>query len=177
MVPYFPSLTPAMPKMACRQGLGLRSDQTDPNGLNKVTVRGNFDITLPGNLQVGVNAGYITQDLQFVRSDDSGTPGVAANIYGGPGIRYNLNAAGDTLYGWREYTPRQIYQFSSNQAIERTITSAQTTWRPLEWLSFRGNAGLDYIMRHETQLCRFAECTSTSEREGYKYDNRSNFYV
>ena len=160
-----------------RNSLGLRGDQVDPNGLNKITARGNFQLNLPGNLEVGVNSGYITQDLQFVRSDDSGTPGVAANIYGGPGIGYNLNAAGDTLYGWREYTPRQIYQLVSNQAIERSISSLSSNWRPQEWLSFRGNAGLDYIMRHETQLCRAGECTSPTEREGYKYDNRSNFYI
>jgi len=159
------------------RGLALRGDQEDPNRLNKITTRGNFNLTLPSNLEIGFNAGYITQDLSFVRSDDSGTPGVAANIYGGPGIRYNVNTAGDTLYGWREFTPRQIYQHQAVQSIDRVIGSLSPNWRPTEWLSFRGNVGLDYINRHETRLCRFAECTSNTEREGYKIDNRSNFFI
>ena len=160
-----------------RNGLALRPQQRDPNGLNKISTRGNFTINPTSNLEIGVNAGYISQDMTFVRSDDSGTEGVAANIYGGPGIRYNVNAAGDTLYGWREFTPRNVYQTETTQDIERLITSATSTWRPKEWLSFRGNAGLDYLTRLESQLCRFAECALPDNRRGYKIDNRANFYI
>jgi TonB-linked SusC/RagA family outer membrane protein len=160
-----------------RHELSLRPEQRSPNALNKVTARGNFTLSLPSNLEIGVSAGYITQDLRFVRSDDSGTPGVAANIYGGPGIRYNLNAQSDTLYGWREFTPRNIYQIVTNQAIERVISSVSPNWRPNDWLAFRGNFGLDYIDRGETQLCRLGECASTSDRLGFKIDNRSNYFI
>src|SRR5690606_8598936 len=106
-----------------------------------------------------------------------GTAGVAANIYGGPGFKHNSNAAGDTLWGWREFTPRNVYQTETSQAIERFITSASTTIRPTDWLSLRANAGLDYIMRVDEQLCRFANCTSTIDRQGFKRENRTNFYM
>ena len=155
----------------------LSSIQSNPNELARVTGRANLNVALADNLDVAVTAGYTTQDLWLPRSDDSGTAGIAANIYGGPGFKYNTNAAGDTLYGWREFTPRDVYQAETRQGIERLISSVNTNWRPLEWLGVRGNFGLDLIGRNETQICRFANCTSTTDREGFKIDNRSSFFI
>jgi len=105
--------------------------------------------------------------------------GVAANTYGGPGFKYNLSATGDTLFGWRQITPRDIYQQYTNQNINRVITSTNGNWRPTEWLSARANAGLDYAGRLDTQLCRFGACPDLGgdSRKGYKIDNRSNFFT
>lgn len=158
-------------------GLSLNSKQRNPNGITKITTRANLNIVPADNVDVAVSAGYISSDMQLVRSDDSGTAGVAANIYGGPGFKYNTNAAGDTLWGWREFTPRNVYQTETSQAIERFITSASTNIRPTDWLSFRANAGLDYIMRVDEQLCRFGDCTSATDRLGFKRENRTNFYM
>ena len=155
----------------------LSSVQSDPNALSRITGRANLNVAVADNLDVAVSAGYITQDLRLPRSDDSGTAGIAANIYGGPGFKYNRNAAGDTLYGWREFTPRDVYQAETRQGIERLITSVSSSYRPLEWLGVRGNFGLDFIGRHETQLCRLDNCTSTTDREGFKVDNRSSFFI
>ena len=155
----------------------LSAVQSNPNALTRITGRANLNMTLADNLDVAVTSGYITQDLRLPRSDDSGTAGIAANIYGGPGFKYNLNAAGDTLYGWREFTPRDVYQAETEQEIERLITSINTNWRPFGWLATRGNVGLDFIGRKDTQLCRFANCTSNTDREGFKIDNRSSFFT
>ena len=160
------------------RGLSLRPEEENPNYLTKVTGRANLNITLPRNADVAVSAGYITQDLRLPMSDDSGTDGIAANVYGGPGFKYNLNAAGDTLYGWRQFTPRDIYQQSTTQGIERFIGSVSPNWRPLEWLALRGNFGLDFIQRQDEQICRFEECPANGDnRLGYKRDNRTNFFV
>ena len=159
------------------RGIDLLPEQKDPNALTRVTGRANLNIAVRDNLDVAVNTGYISQDLRLPRSDDSGTAGIAANTYGGPGFKYNLNAAGDTLYGWREFTPRDVYEATTTQAIERVISSVSTNWRPQEWLGVRGTFGLDYINRHETQICRFGDCTSSTDRQGFKIDNRSNFFV
>src|SRR5690606_5540437 len=139
--------------------LSLTDAQRNPNALNRITTRANLNIVPADNVDVAVSAGYISSDLRLVRSDDSGTAGVAANTYGGPGHKYNTNSAGDTLWGWREYTPRNVYQTETKQGIERFITSANVNFRPADWLSLRANAGLDYINRLDTQLCRFSECT------------------
>ena len=156
----------------------LLPKQKSPNHLNRITARTNLNVTLSPKADLAINAGYISSELRLPQSDDSGTDGIAANVYGGPGHKYNLNPAGDTLYGWRQYTPRDVYQQETAQAIERLISSASANWRPTGWLSFRGNAGLDYINRLDSQICRFANCPANGDnRLGFKRDNRSNFFI
>ncbi|HET6681889.1 MAG TPA: SusC/RagA family TonB-linked outer membrane protein [Gemmatimonadaceae bacterium] len=160
-----------------RHNIARNDAQKNPNALTRITTRANLNFAPADAVNVAVSAGYISSDLRLARSDDSGTAGIAANTYGGPGMKYNLNAAGDTLFGWREFTPRDVYETETRQAIERFITSTNANWSPMNWLSFRGNIGVDYINRLDTQLCRFEDCTSASNREGFKEDNRTNFFI
>jgi len=159
------------------RGISLLPEQKDPNALSRITGRANLNLAVRDNLDIALNTGYTSMDMRLPRSDDSGTAGIAANTFGGPGFKYNLNAAGDTLFGWREFTPRDVYEATTTQAIERVISSLITNWRPRDWLGVRGTFGLDYINRHETQLCRFGDCTNADDRQGFKIDNRSNFFV
>ncbi len=159
------------------RNLRLSSLQESPNHLTRMTGRANMNISLTQEADVAVSTGYITSDLRLPQSDDSGVSGIAANVYGGPGFKYNRTSAGDTLYGWRSFTPRDIYQTETNQAIERFIGSGSANYRPQDWLTFRTNLGLDLIYRGDTQLCRFENCPNVgTDRLGYKIDNRSTFY-
>lgn len=161
-----------------RNGLSLLSNQRNPNRLNRKTARANININLSQKADVTVSVGYTSQNLSLPQSDDSGTFGIAANTYGGPGMKYNLNPAGDTLFGWRQFTPRDIYQTETNQGIQRVISSVGSNYRPNSWLAFRGTAGLDYTNRVDTQLCRFQNCPDIGiNRQGFKEDNRTNFFV
>jgi TonB-linked SusC/RagA family outer membrane protein len=157
----------------------LRDEEQSPNHMRRATTRANFNITVSPKIDLAVNAGYTAEDTRLPMSDDSGVLGVAGNTYGGPGYKYNISATGDTLFGWRQITPRDIYQQFTNQNIQRFITSTNGNWRPADWLSARANAGLDYIGRLDTQLCRFGACPDLGgdSRLGYKYDNRSNFFT
>jgi len=156
----------------------LSDRQESPNHLTRMTGRANMNISLTQQADVSASMGYITSDLRLPQSDDSGVTGIAANTFGGPGFKYNRTAAGDTLYGWRAFTPRDIYQGETNQAIERFIGSTSGNYRPKDWLTLRGNVGLDLINRGDTQLCRFENCPAVgTDRAGYKVDNRTNFYI
>jgi TonB-linked SusC/RagA family outer membrane protein len=156
----------------------LLPGQQQPNAMKRYTARTNLALNLSRKADLSINAGYISQDLKLNESDDSGTLGIAANTYGGPGFKYNINPQGDTLYGWRQFTPRDIYQQTSNQGIERFISNMATNFRPAEWLALRGNLGLDYINRTDTQICRFQNCPDVgTTRQGFKIDNRSNFFI
>jgi TonB-linked SusC/RagA family outer membrane protein len=157
--------------------LVLSSTQRSPSHLGRETARANMDVTLSPNADVSVSAGYIQEDLRLPESDDSGVLGIATNIYGGPGFKYNLNAAGDTLFGWRANTPRDIYQLETDQNIQRFIGSSRANWRPRDWLALRSTFGLDFIGRRDTQICRFQNCSDVgTTRLGYKIDNRTNFF-
>ncbi len=161
-----------------RNGVSLRPEEEKPNGLTRITARSNLDVMLGDRADLAVNFGYIQQGIRLVRSDDSGVPGLATNIYGGPGYRYMFNAAGDTLYGYRTVTPREIYRTTTRQDVNRLVGSATTNWRPLDWLSGRATVGLDYVGRKETQLCRFSECpVSGTDHLGFKRDNRTNMFT
>jgi len=157
-------------------GLSLTEEQQNQNRWKKGSLRANLNISLSDEVDLALSSGYISSDLRLPEADDSGTAGITGNVYGGPGFKYNLNAAGDTLFGWREFTPRLIYQRESMQSIERFINSVNANWRPEPWLAFRGNFGLDYVGRIDTQICRFENCTHTTNRLGFKRDNRHSFY-
>ncbi|MBK6307252.1 MAG: SusC/RagA family TonB-linked outer membrane protein [Gemmatimonadetes bacterium] len=161
-----------------RNNRSLSSRQENPGMRGRVTGRSNINITLPRNAEMQVNAGFTSQDIYLPRSDDSGTPGIAANTFGGPGFKYNLNPQGDTLFGWRQFTPRDIYQTETTQSLGRFIGSVNGNWRAADWLTARANFGLDYTNRLDSQLCRFDNCTNTGQdRLGFKTDNRTNFFV
>ena len=58
------------------------------------------------------------------------------------------------------------------------ISSIGSNYRPTDWLAVRGNFGLDFVNRVDTQLCRFQNCPDIgTDRQGYKRDNRTNFYT
>ena len=161
-----------------RTGQTLLPSQRIPNHMDRITTRGNFNLAVTPKVDVAINAGYTAQDLRLPTSDDSGTDGLAGNTYGGPGFKYNMTLAGDTLYGYRQFTPRDVYQQVTEQGISRMITSMNANYRPFDWLSARGDFGLDYINRLDTQICRFEECPDNGDnRLGFKRDNRTNFYT
>jgi TonB-linked SusC/RagA family outer membrane protein len=158
------------------RGLELRPEQRNPNAMNRISVRSNIDIDLTRTASVAINAGYIDQMIRLPRSDDSGVPGLATNTYGGPGFKYAVNAAGDTLHGYRTVTPRETYGTVTEQGVNRVLGSISSNWRPMDWFTARAMFGLDFIARKDSQLCRFMECpVSNRDHLGWKVDNRSNF--
>ena len=161
-------------------GRKLRPEDANPNRMGRISTRANFNMSPTPKFDLAFNTGYISQNVQLPTSDDSGVEGVAGNTYGGPGFKYNINpTTGDTLYGWRQITPRDIYQVFTNQAIQRLITSGNGNWHPNDWFTMRADLGVDYINRLDTQLCRFGECPNLGgdSRLGFKIDNRTNFFT
>src|SRR5439155_3682282 len=64
------------------------------------------------------------------------------------------------------------------QNINRNISSGTFNYRPTSWLSARATAGLDYISRNDTELCRRNECPNLGTAlTGYKQDNRTEFFT
>ena len=163
------TLPPAQRNMLEAAQLPIRDYVENPNQSRKATARANLTVTLPQNADFSVNTGYIHGTNTLPPSDNNAN-GWAATLLGGSG----LPAAGSFPYGF--YDVANVYQQQFEQGIDRFITSVNGNWRPKGWLSFRSNAGLDYTNRVDTFLCRFTECTSGTQREGTKSDNRTSFY-
>ncbi|HEY0970940.1 MAG TPA: SusC/RagA family TonB-linked outer membrane protein [Gemmatimonadales bacterium] len=154
----------------------ILSEWRRPNAITKYTARANLNLTLPNNAELAFNAGYITSDQRLPQSDNN-TTGLLSNAFGGPGFRYNI-VSGDTAYGYRTYTPDAIFQETVTQGIDRFLGSTNANWSPTDWLALRGNFGVDFTSRVDSDLCRFGQCSDFgTQRLGFKTDNRTTLYA
>jgi len=150
--------------------LPVRDYVENPNVSRKATARANLSVTLPSNADFSINTGFI-HGMNTLPPSDNNANGWVATIVGGTG---SPNAGG---YPYGFYDVANVYQQQFEQDIDRFIGSVNSNWHPKNWLSFRSNAGLDYTNRVDTFLCRFTECTSGTQQEGTKSDNRASFYT
>ena len=150
--------------------LPVRDYVENPNQSRKATARANLSVTLPSNADFSINTGFI-HGMNTLPPSDNNANGWVATIVGGTG---SPNAGG---YPYGFYDVANVYQQQFEQDIDRFIGSVNSNWHPKNWLSFRSNAGLDFTNRVDTFLCRFTECTSGTQQEGTKSDNRANFYT
>jgi TonB-linked SusC/RagA family outer membrane protein len=135
-----------------------------PNAVRRASARANLDVTLSDNADLTVSANYITLNQRFPQSDN------------------NITAWGPTLYGassdgYGYFDPADTFQETVTQNVDRFIGSVGGNVRPASWLALRGNFGLDYTNRVDSDLCRFGTCAAFgTNQEGFKVDNRTNFY-
>ena len=157
----------------------LPDEMTRPNALRKVSLRANVNATLNDKMDLQVSSGFVTSSLRLPQTDNNAN-GIGSNGFGGPGFRnYTLTIGGQTRnnLGWRQSTPDEIFGFTNKQDINRTITSGTFNYRPTSWLSARAVAGIDFISRQDTELCRRDECTFVgTNRLGFKDHNRTTFF-
>lgn len=158
----------------------LPAEMDRPNALRRVNIRANLNAQLNDKMDVSVSSGFVTSRLRLPQTDNNAN-GVGSNGMGGPGFKNFIftPAGGPTRnnLGWRSSTPEEIFAFTNQQDVNRTITSGTFNYRPNSWLVGRVVTGLDFIARQDTELCRRDECTYLgTNRTGYKVHNRTNFF-
>lgn len=159
-----------------RDGTGIREEWNRPNALSRASARANLNVTLTPKADVAISTNYIHLNQRLPQNDNN-TTGLLSNAFGGPGTRFNTNALGDTLFGYRAFAPGDIFQETVTQDVDRFLGSMTGNWRPLEWLTTRGNFGVDYTSRVDEDICRRGTCADFgTSRQGFKIDNRTNFY-
>jgi TonB-linked SusC/RagA family outer membrane protein len=156
-------------------GSRLQEEWLRPNAITKLSGRANISATVTPQMDVNLSVGYVQSEFRLQPSDNN-TIGLLSNALGGPGTKYNVSG-GDTLYGYRTFTPERMFQQLTTQDVDRFLGSANGNWRARSWLSIRGNFGLDYTGRRDQQLCRFSECVQAFEQDlGFKEDDRARIY-
>jgi TonB-linked SusC/RagA family outer membrane protein len=159
-----------------RNSVDILDEWMRPNALEKVSARANVDISLGQRAELGVRTGYINSSQRLPQTDNN-TTGLLSSAYGGLGYKYNRNTAGDTLWGYRVFTPGDIFQETVTQDIDRFMGGINLNWRPLSWLATRGNFGSDFVSRVDSDLCRFATCSDFgTSRLGFRTNNRTTFH-
>ncbi len=135
------------------------------NNLKRTSLRANVRSALREDLDVTLTTGWTTSDLQLPRSD---------NALGG--------AIGDAITGEVQDDPvRRGYSYASpqdmalqdtRQGIGRLVGSANANYRPLDWLSIVGNAGIDVLNRHDSQTIPPGIFNFQDFIEGQRVSNR-----
>ena len=152
------------------EGFPIRDFQEEPNSYNRANMRANLNISLPNNLEIGVSTGYINSTGTLPQSDNN-SAAFGPTLLAGPG----LVDPDDHTTAYGIFNLGNIYQEEFSQEIDRFIGSTNALWTTNEWLTVRGNAGVDYTGRLDQDLCRFGDCIPGND-EGFKADYRSNFF-
>jgi len=156
----------------------IPGEQLRPNALTRATFRANVNLQLSPLADVAVSTVYISSAQRLPQTENN-TLGLTSSGYGGPGYRTNGFISGTTslLNGYRAFTPGDMFQETTGQDINRFIGSISPNWRPLSWLTTRGNFGVDFTNRLDTHICLQGQCSDFgSRRLGFKEDNRTNFF-
>ncbi len=156
----------------------IPGEQLRPNALTRATFRGNFNLQLSPVADLAVSTGFISSSQRLPQTENN-TTGLTSNAYGGPGYRTKGFISGTTQYlnGYRAFSPGDIFQETVTQDINRFIGSVSPNWRPFSWLTTRGNFGVDFTNRNDSDLCRQGQCSDFgTSRLGFKTNARTNFF-
>jgi len=155
---------------AIRQIPGVPGDELRPNGLLRTSIRANVAANPTPRIDLEGSTTFITSKLRVLPTDNN-TTGLLSNALGGPGNKTN------GLYGYRAFTPDEMFSEAIGQDINRFIGSGTGRWRPTGWLAFRAIGGVDYASRLDTDLCVRGECVNFATRKtGFKQDDRTSFF-
>lgn len=158
-----------------RQGIPVKEAWLDPNTFQRFSLRSNITLRPSSKLTVPVNS-YFLSSQQRAPQDGNNTTGLGSHAFGGAGTPLRTLTAGgtDSLYGYRQFTPGDIFQQQSGIDLQRWIGSISPTWTPTSWLAARGNAGLDYSAESFDNICLRDECPNFGQnRLGFKNTTRS----
>ena len=153
----------------------IPGEQLRPNALARASFRGNLNVQLSPLADVAVSTAFISSTQRLPQTENN-TTGLTSSAYRGPGFKNNFSA-GRQLYGYRAFTPGDMFQETVSQEINRFIGSINPDWRPLSWLTARGNFGVDFTNRVDSDLCRRSQCSDFgTSRLGFKTNARTNFF-
>jgi len=153
-----------------RQISAVPSNQEQPNGLRRTSIRANVSANPNPRVDLQGSTVFITSRLRVLPTDNN-TTGLLSNALGGPGNKNNGR------YGYRLFTPNEMFSEALGQDINRFIGSGTAHWRPRSWLAFRAVGGVDYASRLDTDLCMRADCVNFATiKDGFKQDDRTAFF-
>ncbi len=134
--------------LALRQISELPGDEAQPNALRRTSIRANVAANPNPRVDLEASTTFITSKLRIPPTDNN-TTGLLSNALGGPGNKDNGR------YGYRLFTPNEMFSEALGQDVNRFIGSGTGRWRPTSWLAFRAVGGVDYASRLDTDPTYF----------------------
>jgi TonB-linked SusC/RagA family outer membrane protein len=174
------ALPPASKRQLADAQTPILGEWNRPEALQKTAVRVNVNAAVSPTFDLSLQSGFTKLDQRLPQVDNN-VNSFWYNAETGPGFKgagpgyTGIGTLGQKLNGYAGFTPAEMFQETTTQTAQRYIGSANASWRPMTWLSARGDVGLDLTDRGETQLCRFAQCADFgTNRLGFATDARSN---
>ena len=161
-------------------GVGVNDKWKRPNALRQGSFRNNLRAAINPKLDLNVQMGYIKLDQRLPQVDNNVNSFWYNSEVGpgfkGPGPGYSgVGSRGQPLNGFASFTPGDIFQFYTNQNIQRFIGSMNPDYRPFTWLQTRGDFGVDLTNNQEFRLCELQQCPDFgTQRQGIARDARRN---
>ena len=127
-----------------------------PNDADRNSLRSNLTARVNPNLNLTVQANYITSTTDRLNNDNSLFSPIANGYFGPaqyiPGMESDtVSTPGSRLGDLFGYNNGDVRNVVLNQTVNRLVTSAQANYTPLSWLRINGNVGLDNVSTLEQQ--------------------------
>lgn len=151
-----------------------------PSQLEQGSFRSNVNASLSQNLDIGVTSLFTRLEQRLPQVDNNVNSmwynGMIGPGFTGAGPGYTgVGSLGQPLQGYGGFTPGEIFQRLAQHGIQRTIVGTNISWRPRNWLSARGDFGVDLTSRTDYGLQRFAEGPDFgTQRQGTVTDARGS---
>lgn len=137
----------------------------DANNLERVNLRANFTGQVREDLDVAVTSGFIASDLRLPQNDNN-----VLGLLSGGLLGWNDRDAGTN--GYLYVDPEQSSAIQTFQDVQRVNGTINLNYRPLEWLSLVGTAGMDLLDRHDNETIPPERVFFSSLPEGERTSNR-----
>jgi hypothetical protein len=175
----------------------VRKEWLHPEYAQRMNFRANLSASLSPTFDLNVNTGFARNENRLPPSGSAfeamyyvgmqnygfkGTGGCTASL-NNANVTTRQGCLGKVLYAadsvplneYFQFAPGDVMQRYRPQIVQRMTMSSNASWRPLSWLNNDATVGLDLAVRDNSDLCRLAECATTSvNRQGIVSDTKTN---
>ncbi|HSG08786.1 MAG TPA: carboxypeptidase-like regulatory domain-containing protein, partial [Longimicrobiales bacterium] len=151
------------------------------NTLDKITMRANLNAAIREDVDVSVSTGYTTSTTAFNSNDNSiFSPilnGLLGEGYFVPEVAGEKPGVNRRNYGFG-FNQWDNSKYFINDAVDRFTIGSTAQYRPLSWLSFNANGGLDLIDGHTYVTLQPDQLNiAESWENGFRQSDRANRFT
>ena len=123
----------------------LPESVTNPNSLEKLSLRANFGGQIVENFNFNARVGFVNSTTQLPNNDNNVLGLLPSGLLGTTADTEEGN------YGYGFFLPSEVNFQNVSQEVDRFTGSAQLDWQPIQWLTARTTIGLDQVTRTDIQ--------------------------
>jgi TonB-linked SusC/RagA family outer membrane protein len=151
------------------------------NEQQRLNLRSNLRSQLTRNLDLQLSLGYVNSDLRRPQNDNNSYGVVSGSLLGkaadcspsGAKLHPGLcsNGADTVSHGYFNpgIAPTDFFNINTRQVVQRLISSLNSNWTPMNWLSVNGTVGADINHRNDNETLPADQLlVDQTAQEGYR---------